>query len=404
MDTPKFDYALDIKSAWPPRRRPKPPYGPSAIEVMRSCALRSLFEISPGYQRRMGFAARIGAAFHRALQSLDEQPLPSRGIQEAAEEARRRFQFQLKIQEEQADQRPRERGLPRDQERASRAAEALVVEALRMIQQGTLANGDVHYGGQHSPLMKATHPSGKTVASGLPRVEVEVPLQSKDGLFRGRVDRAEHRSDGTWLFDYKAALREDLPERYSRQLQLYAFIWHDARGEWPVQARVLYPLAGREHAVSIHPGVCQQVAAESLQTVSRLQGVTRAEHLATPGDVCRVCEFRPWCAPFWKWQAEEPSLTRALENSFIGFEGQIRRITLENYRWRLRIAWRDAEVQLQAAQERLPQLAKAEVGTDVRVLDTVLRGLRHHPKATITGLSELFLIRRRGSTGNTEGD
>ena len=401
MATPKFDYALDIKSAWPPRRRPKPPYDPSAIEVMRSCALRSLFEISPGYQRRMGFAARIGAAFHRALQSLNERPLPSGSMEEAAEEARRRFQFELKIQEEQADQRPRERGLSRDQERASRAAEALVVEALRILGQGGPAHRPAH-AGQHSPLVNASQGLEDAVASELPRVEVEVPVQSKDSLFRGRVDRAEHRSDGTWLFDYKAALRGDLPERYVRQLQLYAFMWHDARGQWPVQARVLYPLAGRVHPVDIDPGLCQQVAAESVETVSRLQEVTRIEHLATPGDVCKVCEFRPWCEPFWRWHAQEPSPTIALENAVVGFEGQIRHIALENHRWRLRIAWRNAAIQLHAPEERLPQLANADVGTRVRVLDTALRGLRHHPKATITGLSELFLVRHPGPRENAE--
>ena len=36
------------------------------------------------------------------------------------------------------------------------------------------------------------------------------------------------------------------------------------------------------------------------------------------------------------------------------------------------------------------------------VLDTALRGLRHHPRATITGLSELFLIRQPASRENAE--
>lgn len=77
MEAPVFGYTLDLRSSWPSCQRPSPPFGPSTIEVMRSCALRSLFEVSPGYERRMGFGARVGIALHRVLQSFNDDPLPS---------------------------------------------------------------------------------------------------------------------------------------------------------------------------------------------------------------------------------------------------------------------------------------------------------------------------------------
>src|SRR5687768_7050700 len=60
----KFDYAVRPSKSWPPSGRPEPPFGPGALEILRSCALRGCFDVSPGYERRIGFAARIGTAYH----------------------------------------------------------------------------------------------------------------------------------------------------------------------------------------------------------------------------------------------------------------------------------------------------------------------------------------------------
>ena len=155
---------------------------------------------------------------------------------------------------------------------------------------------------------------------------------------------------------------------------------------------VLYPLTASSHQVSVEPEICQQVATEATEIIIHLKGEPSLEKLATPGDICRVCDFRPWCQAFWRWQADETSLTQALEKAITGFEGEIRQITLANYYWRIAINWRNAEIQFNAPQERFPQLAKAQVGTLVRVLDTALRGLRHQPQAYVTSQSELFLV------------
>jgi len=99
---------------------------------MRSCSLRVCLEASKGYERRTAYAARVGSAFHRILQSLTEQPIASSIPQEIVSEASRRFRETLMLQEAKKDERPREQMLTRNEERVQRALESIAVEALRL--------------------------------------------------------------------------------------------------------------------------------------------------------------------------------------------------------------------------------------------------------------------------------
>jgi hypothetical protein len=116
--------------------------------------------------------------------------------------------------------------------------------------------------------------------------------------------------------------------------------------------------------------------------------------LATPGSVCTVCDCRPWCQPFWKWQAGHKQPTEALTDAAYGFEGPITRLELKEQYWRIAVKWRDAEVSLVAPQERFPQLHQASIGTHIRVLDMRLQGLRARPRAMINGRSEIFIMKQ----------
>jgi hypothetical protein len=379
-----FDWTVTERTSWPPPKRPRPPFGVTAVEVLRSCALRACFEASPGYERRMGFAARVGTAFHQALERLSTNPLRGSPATVGAG-ARDLFLGALAEQERQAATRPRQQGLPREETRVERALEAVVIEAQRLAR---IAGEAPFEPASPAPsavadLADAEHP---VVA------QVEVPVRSRDGLFQGRIDRVERETCGVRLVDYKSALRPDLPERYERQLQLYATMWHDTAGEWPAEGLVVYPLTAVQHRVSVEPAMCEQVATESAQLVGRVLSARATEALATPGDVCKVCEFRPWCRPFWDWQAREEHPSVALQQAAVGFEGQvIERQQLDRH-WRLRVAWRDATVTLLAEAERFPQLERAEVGTLIRALEWRLQGLRHQPQATATATSEIFLM------------
>src|SRR5438309_2003444 len=217
--SPRFEWLIDQASSWPPRGRPKPPFGPTMVEVLRSCPLRGCFEASRGYERRISFSGRVGTAFHRVLQSLLEQPPESTAPADMAAEARRRF-----------------------------------------------------------------------------------------------------LSEGTRIVDFKAALRDDLTERYARQVQLYALMWRDTRGEWPVAGEVVYPMRGVAHAVPVAADLCTGVGNEARDVVLQLSRETDPHRLGQPGDVCKACDFRPWCEVFWRWQRDEPAQHVARERAGLGIE------------------------------------------------------------------------------------
>ncbi len=394
MNELPFDYVVD-DSSWPPRMRPKSPFGPTMIEVLRSCPLRSCFEISPGYERRMGVAARIGTALHSTIQSIAESSLVTQSVEQIAEKASERFTSELRIQRTKASERPREQSLPWDNNRTEHALQAAIAECIRIARSGysfevprqsIVNHSDIH-DVSTSNLLPPVFSKNNGIA-------VEVPVRSADGLFIGRVDRAERTAEGIRLIDYKSASREDLPERYERQLQLYAFMWHDTYGDWPIEAQVYYPLRGVFFSVDIAPGTCKQVAEEAVALIARLSKDGSVSQLATPGDVCKACEFRPWCRPFWVSQSKEPKHMRALEMAALGFEGSIESITLANHYWRISMAWRGAKVKLVAPQERFPHLTTARRGETLRVLNAPLRGQLYEPNAFINEYTEIFLLRR----------
>jgi CRISPR/Cas system-associated exonuclease Cas4 (RecB family) len=385
-----FDWTIDEQCMWPPQGRPRAPFGPTIIEVIRSCPLRSCFEYSQGYERRMSFDGRIGTAFHKVLESFDTQPIIATTPQEIAEEARRRFDQEIALQEQEAAHRSREQGLPRDQARVQRAIEALISTAQKTVglsrsslssSQSTIHEMSIETFEESQSEMRATG-----------EVEVEILVTSQDGQLRGRIDRAEHGSDGVTLIDYKSALRDDLPERYERQVQLYAWMWFQTRGVWPSTAEIIYPLTGRSYRVDIDPAVCEQIGVEATALIKRLEQSSSTDSLALPGDVCKVCEFRPWCRPFWHWQATEQIPSVALERAYWGFEGTIINIASIDSYWKVRVAWQRATVEIIAPIERFPQLQQATIGTRVRALEMQLRGLRHQPRAIVNERSELFIL------------
>jgi ATP-dependent exoDNAse (exonuclease V) beta subunit len=247
--------------------------------------------MSKGYELRTAYAARVGIAFHKTLQSLAEHPIWSDNQSEIVDEAHRRFRHELALQEEQKGTRPREQLLPRDEERVHRALESVATEALRLAKQ--ISVGKIEYERPGTTVTNSSHvPEMQDL--GEENIMVEVPVKSQDGLLVGRVDYAERLQTGVRLLDYKSDLRDNLPERYERQLQLYALMWYETFGEWPSEALVIYPFTGAMHRVSVDPEICQRVGDEARLLIMQLEEGLPAEQLATPGEVCTVCEFRPY--------------------------------------------------------------------------------------------------------------
>lgn len=384
-----FTWRLNQRDLRPPRGRPEAPFGPTSIEMIRTCGLRACFERSQGDERRTAYAARVGIAFHNTLQSLTEYPIRSETRSEIIAEAQHRFNYELSQQEEQKNSRPREQLLPRDEERIHRALEALASESLRLTKQFT--SGQTGYENRGATgVEEALLSEMKQTGEG--KVLVEVPIQSHDGLLTGRVDYAERLPTGLRLLDYKSALRDELPARYERQLQLYALLWYETFGEWPQEAWVTYPLTGAMYRVAIDPEICHAVVNEARVLIKQVQECASVEQLAAPGETCTLCEFRPWCQPFWQWQAQHSSHSVALQMAALGFEGKVLTREAKNDYWIVTIQWRDAEVRLVVPQERFPQLKNASPGEHIRILDVRLRGQRYRPQAIVIESSEIYLV------------
>lgn len=386
-----FNYTLNDKTSWPPVGRPKPPYGPTAIEVMRSCMLRNCFEASPNYERRLGCAARIGTVLHKTLQSLNKQPIKAESTEQLAAETRRRFQAELREQQDQSSSRLREQTLVWDHNRTNHALEAVISEAIRTQPLGISSLSASHWQA-NAQTGKPNEDFRSSAPNQNPPVEVEVAVRSENGLIQGRIDRVEKAENGVRLVDYKSAFREDLPERYVRQLQLYAYLWFETRDAWPSEAFVFYPMLGSFHVVSVEQSTCRQVAAESLDLIEKVARNVKPTDLASPGDVCKVCEFRAWCHPFWTWQRSEVSQLRAVDKANMGFEGRVQTIKLENHYWYLHIEWRKVLVKLVAPQERFPYLVGVQPNQRLRILDIALKGQLFQPTAHITDQSEIFIV------------
>jgi len=322
------------------------------------------------------------------MESLFDSPLPS-GISppDAAAEARERFKKNMNRQESIIQSRAREKGLPRDKSRRQRALEAIMLEARRMAESGLTGRAAELRRGKARARPPEQQRNGETFW------HMEVPVKSKDGIFIGRIDRAEYLADGVRIIDFKSALRSDLPERYERQLQMYAWLWHEQFDEWPNDAFVFYPFTGKTHAVDISPRACNDVAKEAYDLYEIIGKEESTASLGMPGDVCQVCEYRPWCGTFWDWQATEKSFRQALDRAYFGLEGQLTSLVLKAHNWRAEVAWRQATVVIVAPEERFPQLRKAKPGDTIRLLEARLKGQMYRPRAMISERTELYILR-----------
>jgi CRISPR/Cas system-associated exonuclease Cas4 (RecB family) len=226
-----------------------------------------------------------------------------------------------------------------------------------------------------------------------PGVQTELKVTSKDKFFTGKIDRVERGEDNTVrLIDYKSALRDDVPERYQKQLQLYAYLWYETFGEWPIEAKLIYPFKNTEHTVLITPQICQEVAANYRAEIEKLVRQKEIASLANPSKVCEICEFRPWCKPFWHWQNQETNTMVARDRVAWGIEGVLQSISKASSTWKLELKWRNRLVSIFASQESFSHLKEAQPGITIRALGLTVLGNPAQPRFNATETSEIFLV------------
>ena len=137
----------------------------------------------------------------------------------------------------------------------------------------------------------------------------EVWLESSDGLLGGYVDQIVQQSNGVEIVDYKSGMiteqnSDDIKESYKIQLLLYAGLYFENHGEWPVQL-TLSNLDGSEYNVPMDSEESTALLDKSRAKIREIntyisEGAT-TEDLASPSPAaCYFCEYRPVCKKYWK--------------------------------------------------------------------------------------------------------
>lgn len=365
---------------WPPVSEVKPPYSLTRVEVARSCPLRVVFEVSQQYEPLTSFDARIGTALHNTLEHFARHPLSS-DAPDLLSKVKDQFLRDLEYQRQAAAQHPRERGLPENQERISAALQA----ALRVVKAGEVAAvGSGRSGKAEKRIIEET---GRTVW-------VERQVKSKDGQFIGRVDQAVKDSGSLILYDFKSSMHATAQERYSRQVQMYTEMWEATTGERPTRGVLVYPMLGKEFTIDISREATSDTLKTSYEAVKVFAGDATPDSLARPGDVCKVCSFKPWCQPFWNWVAEG-SLPTCQERSAFGFQGEVKEVGRYKEFLMLKVAWHPRSIgTLLIPWGLLPHAQALLVRQNIRVTNCRMVGQGTSPRAMWQSNSELFMVQK----------
>jgi CRISPR/Cas system-associated exonuclease Cas4 (RecB family) len=377
--TKTFDWTIR-KTDWPPRAEVKPPFSLTRVEIARSCPLRVVFEVSRQYEPLLSFDARIGTAMHATLEHFAKFP-PAGSAAPVMQQVEQQFLRDLEEQRQEARGRPRERHLPENQARI----EAALLAVLRDVTAGEVAAHGPGSGNGGVRQASITEEDGKTIW-------VERPVTSSDGQFAGRVDKAVKDDQLLALYDFKSSMLSDVPERYARQLQMYTEMWEATTGERPSKAVLVYPLQASEFAIDISPAATSAALQTSNEAVQPFKEYRPPETLAKPGDVCKICSFKPWCQPFWNW-VTEGSLPLAQHRSVLGFQGEVKEVGRHKEFLMLKVAWHPRSTgTLLISWGLLPHAQALQPGQIIRVTGLRMTGQVTAPRAIWSAGAELYVV------------
>jgi hypothetical protein len=359
---------------WYASNIPYPPFGPTFIDIIRSCPTRAWFERT-NLPRRRASTARIGIAFHEVIESFRRTPLRVSRPDELVAEVTRRFEARWDLVQAKSAENPREQYLPVDTGRLAKAIDTLVLWGRTALQ---------------APALSPSH-STPHVSPFAPRpvhAEIEVTLASTDGRLTGRLDQLERTGSGYIIRDYKSSLRPDLPDRYRLQVQLYGALLKDSRGTYPVRGAVLYPFTGQTFEIDVSPKACEASRTDALTQLARLEPTTTGAPVATPGTVCSVCDFRPWCHAYWATRASTSLLPTTSRQDVTA---QVVAVSHKDDYTRLTLARpRQTETFAFAPCSTCPQARDIEPGAIIRILDAKVVGSDNHTRVLLQPESELY--------------
>ncbi len=374
-----FDWTVR-QNDWPPRQLVQPPYSLTRVDIALSCPLRVVFEVANNYERMVSFDARIGTAMHETLEHFADHPL-SFDDPSLVPTVKKHFEESLNQQRQKAAVRPREKNLEENQQRIDKTFLAV----LRQVKSGEIFARKRRTTDQKTQYL--TEEDGRTTW-------LEKSVESKDHKFVGKVDKAVKDATGLTIFDYKSSMHNDLPERYSRQVQMYVEMWTATTGERPTKGVVVYPLLDKAFAIDVSPQATKKTL-ETCQNAIKTFGLNKsAEDLAKPGQVCSICEFKPWCEPFWNW-VSSGTLPGVQKQSRYGFQGEIKEVGRVQDFLKIKLAWHVRSIgvllipwgKLAHAQQLVP-------GQTIRVTGCELKGQVTSPLAQWATDAELFRVEK----------
>lgn len=142
----------------------------------------------------------------------------------------------------------------------------------------------------------------------------ELDVVTPDGRATGRIDAVIQGDGGPVLRDYKSGAIHSVDddgnrvvrEEYASQLKLYAAMYAEMSGIWPVRLE-LVPVGEEPESIDFTIEECTSLLTDALCILDRINGIltsgissTSVMHeLAGPApSTCMYCTYRPLCAPY----------------------------------------------------------------------------------------------------------
>jgi len=225
---------------------------------------------------------------------------------------------------------------------------------------------------------------------------VELSIRSKDGSLCGTIDHADRRPEGWRIIDYKTTVDPNAEHvaEHSVQIRLYAYLWKDWTGEWPTTGTIVYLVGGNAHSVSVSPDECTAVA-EEIKRYANFSQDQPPESLANVGTACKMCEFRPWCEPFWTHRAHPEPLGDESPAPSSGIEGYVTEHRQVGDSCLAELSTGSSSVELRYASSRFPHLSRLTTGQRLRILDVRIRGSASRFACIVTDRTEIYRVEDR---------
>lgn len=152
------------------------------------------------------------------------------------------------------------------------------------------------------------------IGSGRASLKAELTVIDSTKTIKGRIDLIRTETDGAHLIDLKTGSifgpDESVKSEYSQQLKLYAALYHQQAGEWPVSL-TLRSADDVNHKLNWTSNECNTLLEEAQQLYSQINGLiqqgVQEGMLAQPNPQnCCYCPFRPSCSPYWHTRQTAP--------------------------------------------------------------------------------------------------